>query len=88
MQLFAFTEYTYRGTGEKFVNVPCCLCKVKKCRGTDGSTKYKGPSQVRIKPKSSKTHYICACKNLKTIIHPELSLVLAVLACTKRVDVY
>ena len=42
--------------------------------------------QVRIKPKSYKTHQVCI-KFENNLIHPELSLVLPVLACTKRVEV-
>ena len=47
----------------------------------------KGPSQVRIKPKSYKTPQV-RVKFENNLIHPELSLVLPVLACTKRVEVY
>ena len=58
---------------------------MKKCRGdNDGYTSYKGPSQVRIKPKSYKTHQV-RVKSENNLIHPELSLVLA---CTKRVEAY
>ena len=52
----------------------------------DGYTTYKGPSQVRIKPKSYKTHQV-SVKFENNLIHHELSLVLPVLACTKRVEV-
>ena len=50
-------------------------------------TQVKGPSQVRIKSKSYKTHQVHV-KFENNLIHPELSLVLPVLACTKRVEVY
>ena len=42
-------------------------------------------TQVRIKPKSYKTQVCVKFEN--NLIHPELSLVLPVLACTKRVEV-
>ena len=40
-----------------------------------------------FKPKSYKTHHVCV-KFVNHIIHPEVSLVLPVLACTKRLEVY
>ena len=52
-----------------------------------GYTSYNGPSQVRIKPKCYKTHQV-RIKFDNNIIHPNLSLVLPVLACTKRIEVY
>ena len=64
-----------------------CKHALTRSHSNDGYTSYKGPSQVKIKPKSYKTHQV-RVKFENNLIHPELSLVMPVLACAKRVEVY